>query len=46
MLPDLVVVDTRRQDPVQDPLLYLSVVENLQRVEVPASPANNQTKDH
>ena len=46
MFPDLVVVDTRRQDPVQDPLLYLPVVENLQRVEVPASPTNNQTKDH
>ena len=44
--PYLVVVNTRRQNTVQDSLLNLSVVQHLQRVEVPRISANNKTADY
>ena len=44
--PYLVVVDTRRQNTVQDSLLNLSVVQNLQGIEIPAVTADNQTRNH
>ena len=44
--PYLIVVDAGRQNSVQDSFLDLSVIENLQRVKVPAASTDNEAKHH
>ena len=45
-LPYLIIVNTGRENSVQDSLFNLSVVENLQGIEIPAVTADNQTRNH